>query len=236
MRYILHAQGGRTNLMDSTETGKSGEAEVRQRWAFAYSIDGDLRFISHHDTLRMFRRALARADLPVRFSEGYNPHPRIMIPLPRPVGIASDAETIVVEFERHVDPDDALSRLDKQTPSGIRLCAVRQLALKERCLPQSARYRLAIDMQQREGLEEKVRGLLSDDVVNIERESRKRGSIRSIDIRKYIDDMCVLADAVEFTLRFTQSGTAKPAELASILGYDRESINHRIRRMEVQWY
>ncbi|UCE60555.1 MAG: DUF2344 domain-containing protein [Phycisphaerales bacterium] len=222
--------------MDNTETGESGKADVRHRWAFAYSIDGDLRFISHRDTLRMFRRALARADLPVRFSEGFNPHPRIMIPLPRPVGVASDAETIVVEFERRIDPDEALSRLEKHTPSGVSLRSVRRLAPNERCIPQSARYRLAVDRQEQNGVDDKVRGLLEHDVVNIERKTPKSGSVRSIDIRKYIDDMRVVGGAVEFTLRFTQDGTARPAEVASILGYDRESINHRIRRMEVQWY
>src|SRR3989304_8362378 len=90
----------------------------RHRWLFAYSIDGDLRFISHHDTLRLFRRAMARANLPVRYSEGFNPHPRIMIPLPRPVGIASQAEAIVVETELPIDPDEALQQLRRHTPVG----------------------------------------------------------------------------------------------------------------------
>ena len=40
----------------------------RERWVFDFSLDGDLRFISHRDTLRLFHRALARASLPVSFS------------------------------------------------------------------------------------------------------------------------------------------------------------------------
>ena len=74
-----------------------------ERWVFTFSVTGDLRFISHRDTLRLLQRAVARADLPVRFSEGYNPHPRIAIPLPRPVGVASDDEAVVIEFERIID-------------------------------------------------------------------------------------------------------------------------------------
>src|SRR3990172_12981655 len=99
--------------MEGTRQDAPPREGGRYRWLFAYSIDGDLRFISHHDTLRLFRRALARADLPVRFSEGFNPHPRIMIPLPRPVGIASRAEGLVVETVGLIDPDDALRRLQE---------------------------------------------------------------------------------------------------------------------------
>src|SRR3990172_12933571 len=118
--------------MEGTRQDAPPREGGRYRWLFAYSIDGDLRFISHHDTLRLFRRALARADLPVRHSEGFNPHPRLMIPLPRPVGVASCAEVIVVETERPIDPDDALQRLERQTPEGIAMLSSRRLALAGR--------------------------------------------------------------------------------------------------------
>jgi hypothetical protein len=42
-------------------------------------------------------------------------------------------------------------------------------------------------------------------------------------------------DAVEFTLKVTEAGTARPAEVAGLLGYDKNAINHRIRRMDVAW-
>ena len=76
------------------------DTSVRETWAFAFSVTGDLRFISHRDTIRVFQRALARASLPVRYSEGFNPHPRLSLPLPRPVGVASEAEIIIVEFDQ----------------------------------------------------------------------------------------------------------------------------------------
>mgnify|MGYP001608428956 CR=1 FL=1 len=94
-----------------------------------FSIAGDLRFISHHDTLRLFQRALARAALPVRHSEGFNPHPRMTLPLPRPVGIASDAEAVIVEFDQSVAPDDLLQRLQRHTPADLNLFGVRRLAV-----------------------------------------------------------------------------------------------------------
>lgn len=202
---------------------------------FAYGIDGDLRFISHHDTLRLFRRALARADLPVRYSEGFNPHPRIMIPLPRPVGVASCAEVIVVETEHPIDPDDALQRLDRQTPEGIAMLSSRRLALAEHLQPILVRYRLDTAGASTEELSSRVRSLLDSKTAVVQRVGPKNPKGRSFDVRPFIADLRAAEDGVEFTLRVSQDGTAKPSEVAGLLGYDAATINHRIRRLEVQW-
>jgi radical SAM-linked protein len=202
---------------------------------FAYSIDGDLRFISHHDTLRLFRRALARADLPVRYSEGFNPHPRIMIPLPRPVGVASCAEVIVVETEHPIDPDDALQRLDCQTPEGIAMLSSRRLALAEHLQPILVRYRFDATGASTEELSSRVRSLLDSKTAVVQRVGPKNPKGRSFDVRPFIADLRAAEDGVEFTLRVSQDGTAKPAEVAGLLGYDAATINHRIRRLEVHW-
>lgn len=202
---------------------------------FAYSIDGDLRFISHHDTLRLFRRALARADLPVRYSEGFNPHPRMMIPLPRPVGVASVAEVIVVEMDRPIDPQDALQRLARQTPEGIQMLSVRRLALAERLQPILVRYHFDAQDLSTEELDLRSRGLLDSKAAVVQRVSPKQPKGRPFDVRPFLADLRAVEDGVEFTLRVSQDGTAKPAEVAGLLGYDAATINHRIRRLEVQW-
>ena len=202
---------------------------------FAYSIDGDLRFISHHDTLRLFRRALARADVPVRHSEGFNPHPRLMIPLPRPVGVASCAEVIVVETERPIDPDDALQRLERQTPDGIRMLSAHRLATGEHLQPLQVRYRLDASGLPTADLSLRVQNLMASQSATVERVDPKNPKGRAIDVRPFLADMQVKGNGVEFTLRVSQDGTAKPAEVAGLLGYDAATINHRIRRLEVQW-
>ena len=202
---------------------------------FAYSIDGDLRFISHHDTLRLFRRALARADLPVRFSEGFNPHPRIMIPLPRPLGVASCAEVLVVETERPIDADDAMQRLGRQTPEGIAMLSSRRLALAEHLQPIQVRYHLDATEVSTEELSSRVRSLLDSKTAVVQRVGPKNPKGRSFDVRPFIADLRAAEDGIEFTLRVSQDGTARPAEIAGLLGFDAATINHRIRRLEVLW-
>ncbi len=216
-------------------TTQVGEGEGRVRWVFAYTVDGDLRFISHDDTLRMFRRALARAELPVRFSEGFNPLPRIRIPLPLPVGIASNAESIVMEFDRPADPADALRRLQQQTPAGIRMIGVRPLGPQEGLQFALVRYRLEPDGPLPDDLEMRIRPILETDSIEVKRTRPKDNKTHTIEIRPYIVAVSVQGDAIEFTLRVTPDGTAKPAEIAGLVGYDANAINHRIRRMEVQW-
>ena len=211
------------------------EPPNRYRWVFGYAVEGDLRFISHHDTMRLFRRALARAAVPVRYSEGFNPHPRIAIPLPRPVGVASQAEAIVIETETPIDPEDVFRRLEDHTPSGLRFINVRRLEARELPRPDWVRYRLETGDRSPVDLEPRIRQLLESEVVLVERSDSKGDGLRRVDVRPYIIDLRLDGEAVEFTLRVTSAGSAKPAEIAGLLGYDAGSINHRIRRMEVRW-
>ncbi len=216
------------------ENGASPPGE-RFRWKFVFAIGGDLRFISHHDTLRLFRRALARADIPVRFTEGYNPHPRIMIPLPRPVGIASRAEALVIETERFIDSDHALQRLNEHTPENIQVISVRRLDRQERIVAESGRYRLDLGESAPTDLAERVRTILDSPVVQIQRAIPRSTQTKRVDIRPFIASLSVDGSIVEFDLRVMDGRSCKPAEIATLLGCDAGSINHRIERMEVQW-
>lgn len=209
--------------------------DERFRWLVVFSIGGDLRFLSHHDTLRLFRRALARADFPVRFTEGFNPHPKVMIPLPRPVGISSRDEALVVETDRLVDPQSALLQIQGQTPHGIKLLSLRRLERGEQVEPVRVRYRLDVSDMDRNDLNARAERVFAAASIPIERKSPKSKMARQVDIRPYLVDLNVVDDAVEFTLAVTGNGTAKPAEIAGALGFDAGSINHRIERLEVQW-
>lgn len=222
--------------------GIPGQTEdgLGHRCAFGFSIDGDLRFISHHDTLRLFRRALTRARLPVRFSQGFNPQPRIMIPLPRPVGIASDDETVVVAFDRPVDPAVACHDLGIEMPSSISIKIARMLAPHEKLVPAEVHYRLdgtQLDSGDvpAKSLPDTIQSLLDAESLPLTRTSPKWNAPRTVDVRPFIAALSMSGRTVKFVLRITGQGSAKPAEIASLLGYDAKSINHCIRRLSVRW-
>lgn len=79
--------------------------ENRQEIKMTFSKGGDLRFLSHRNVASLLERAMRRAGIPVAFSRGYNPRPRISFPSALETGVASDCEVVFVRLRQY--PDDA---------------------------------------------------------------------------------------------------------------------------------
>lgn len=77
--------------------------------------------ISHLDLMRLFMRALRRAAIPVKISQGFNPHPKLSIVRALKVGMESPAETARVELREPLAPMEFLRALNEQLPEGIRV-------------------------------------------------------------------------------------------------------------------
>lgn len=226
---------GYGEAMVATANGNGDAARERHKLAFNYRIEGDLKFISHHDTLRMFRRVFARAALPVKLSQGFNPQPRMSIPLPRPVGIASNDETVVVELTKPVDPGEARCRLDEQMPVGAPMIGARTLPPGERLVPVSVVYRLELGPERPADLHARVRRLLDAEHIEVRRVSPKYREPRTIDLRAFVLEINLDDRGIEFLARVTDAGTARPAEIAGALGLAAGPINHLLRRMKIHW-
>ena len=80
-----------------------------------------MRYISHLDLMRLFMRALRRAELPLKMSEGFSPHPKLSFKRALKLGVESQHEegSIVLKFP--VEPEDFKNRLQKQLPEGIKI-------------------------------------------------------------------------------------------------------------------
>ena len=200
-----------------------------------FAVDGDIQYLSHQDTIRMFGRALARARLPVRYSQGFNPHPRMSLPLPRPVAVASDAEKLVVEFTEAVACDDLARRLQEQMPPGIRVRGARTLDPADRCLPIQVHYRVGLPAIDPTQLRQAIDRLLATDSVCVKRDGGGKVPSKRVDIRPFIERVETTADGLVMVLNVTERGSARPAEVCNALGIQDEAILHRIRRTEVKW-
>ena len=128
--------------------------------AIRFAICGDLRFISHHDTMRLFERALSRAQLPVKFSEGFNPRPQLSLPVPRAVGITGEAEVLLIAFSEPVNPEEVLSRLIEQMPAGIKMLSVGKLEGNGKICVDRACYVVAIPREQATTVAQNLKGIL----------------------------------------------------------------------------
>jgi radical SAM-linked protein len=84
-----------------------------------YAKRGRLRFSSTRDFQRALERALRRAQVPMAFSAGFHPHPRISYANAAPTGTASEAEYVELGLTRRVDPDTLRADLDAALPTGL---------------------------------------------------------------------------------------------------------------------
>jgi radical SAM-linked protein len=92
---------------------------VVQRVRVRYAKRGRLRFTSHRDFARAFERALRRADVPVAYSAGFNPHPKVSYVGAAPTGVASEAEYLELALAATVDVEQLRAALDACLPPGL---------------------------------------------------------------------------------------------------------------------
>lgn len=90
-----------------------------QRLRIHYAKRGRLRFTSHRDFQRAFERALRRADVPMAYSAGFNPHPKVSYVGASPTGVASEAEYLEIAVAHRCDPTLLREALDASLPPGL---------------------------------------------------------------------------------------------------------------------
>jgi radical SAM-linked protein len=84
-----------------------------------YAKRGRLRFTSHRDFARAFERALRRAEVPMGYSAGFSPHPKISYVGAAPTGVSSEAEYLEIGLARDVDVTELRDALDAALPDGL---------------------------------------------------------------------------------------------------------------------
>lgn len=97
-----------------------------QRFRIRYAKRGRLRFASHRDFQRAFERALRRAEVPMAYSAGFTPHPKISYANAAPTGTASEAEYVEIGVAAACEADDLRTRIDAALPEGFDVLEVVQ--------------------------------------------------------------------------------------------------------------
>ncbi|MBU4346533.1 MAG: TIGR03936 family radical SAM-associated protein [Candidatus Omnitrophica bacterium] len=93
---------------------------------FVFAKKGTMRFISHLDLMRLFMRALRRADFPLKITQGFNPHPKLSIKRALKLGVESDNEEAAIVLKEQISPEEFKQRLQRQLPEGIFIKQVTQ--------------------------------------------------------------------------------------------------------------
>lgn len=107
-----------------------------------YEKKGDAAFLSHRETMRILERSLRRCELPLVFSAGFNPRPRISFAPALPLGVAAEAEYLEVTLEGEVEVSEARRKINDALPEGLRVTDVQALASSMPNLSRWTRYGL----------------------------------------------------------------------------------------------
>ncbi|GLZ81846.1 radical SAM protein [Actinorhabdospora filicis] len=158
------------------------QAPVVQRVRIRYTKRGPLRFTSHRDFARALERAVRRAHLPIAYSSGFHPHPRISYVSAAPTGVASEAEYAEIALQKRMDPADLRRDLDAALPPGLDVVEAVEAqggGLDERI--EASLWRLELPGVAREAATPAIEAFLSADEVLVERMTKK--GLRTIDAR-----------------------------------------------------
>ena len=180
-----------------------------------FSKTGKLRFLSHHDLMRLFERALRRTGLPLRMTEGYNPHPVIAFPTALGLGIESVDEILEFELSSWSAPRQIEKLLGEQLPEGVAVASAEAFDRKQRSFVNYVEYEASIPAQG-EGLRDRIAAFLALKECPVERASDK-GS-KTVEIRQYVMALDLEEDRLYLRIRVTDQGTAKPEEVLRSIG------------------
>jgi radical SAM-linked protein len=186
----------------------------------------ELKFISHLDIIRLWLRAMRRAGIPLEYTEGFSPHPRISLAVPLSVGVTADNELMDISITKVVSPHWFIDTVNRQLPDGLEVLEATPIGPNVPSLQSQVRF-TQYQVEVKTGKNEEEIKTELDRVLSLEslpwHHERDTGR-KSYDLRNLIDDIwlvemkpagCVLG----MILRCDESGSGRPEQVALALGF-----------------
>ncbi len=204
-----------------------------------YSKEEEARFLSHLDLMMAMERAFRRAGLPLAFSEGFNPHPRIAYASALAVGVTSEGEYLDLQLREELPPEVVLERVSKVLPRGLRVKAVVPVTKRKQSLMaviNLARYRVEVPIVQdydqeiekelllqevidQEVIDRVIAQAIAFPVYLVQRQGKK--GIREVNIRPGIRELTGQIRGrkliLEMAVQTGSSGNVKPEEVVKMV-------------------
>ena len=196
------------------------------RLRLTFSKTSAMRFTGHLDLFSTLERTMRRANLPLAYSQGFNPRPKITLASALPLGFTSDCELADIWLENDVPVEEVASALKKAAPPGIEIHAVEALAEsapKPQTELESSEFLVTL-LEPVEDLTERVEQLLA--AKELPRERVRKGKKRTYDLRELIGELEVLPQDAEgnprlrMRLAAREGATGRPEEALEALGLD----------------
>ena len=186
----------------------------------------ELKFISHLDIIRLWVRALRRAGIPLEYTEGFSPHPRISLAVPLSVGVTAENELMDVAITKIVSPHWFMDTVNRQLPEGLKVLEASPIGLNVPSLQSQVRFAQYQVELKTDRSEEAVKAMI-DHLLTAEtlpwHHERDTGR-RSYDLRTLIDDIWLIETrpsccTLGMRLRCDESGSGRPEQVALALRF-----------------
>jgi len=207
-----------------------------------HSKEDRIKYISHLDMMRTFQRAIRRAALPVAFTQGFSPHPKIAFASALPVGLTSEGEYLDIIMESDIEPEEFDARLNFASPSGIKIMQSAKIDPKHPSLMsviERASYRIFMPVFVEE-FAERTEAFLNQPYVLVTKE--KSDTMQYVNIRPLIhwvklNSSDVSEQTLDVMLNSGSKSNLKPQifadALLDFLKVDRKFFNHKIHRLDM---
>ncbi len=197
-----------------------------QRLRLKFNRGEEVKFLSHLDLIRLWERALRRAEVPLAYSEGFTPHPRFCLAAPLPTGVTSETEFMDIWLKRWLTADSFLTLLKRQLPPGISISDIWIIGLNVPSLQSQVRfaeYQVEIESEKTElELKQAIISLLS--AKNLPWQHSRDNVTRHYDLRALIDDLWLISQhdsrcILGMRLRCDSQGSGRPEQVTAALGF-----------------
>lgn len=164
------------------------------RYVIKFSKDGVIRYISHLDLLRLFKRSFKRVDVRLQYSQGFNPHPKMSFAQPLSLGYAASAEYLEFDTTEPYATDQIIERLNSVMPEGIHVFACEELPVGGKtlaALTEAADYELLIpcDGSFQGDVEASAKRYMEQEHIKVVKHQKKTGKDIEVDVRPMIHEM-----------------------------------------------
>jgi radical SAM-linked protein len=208
---------------------------AKQRLRIRFTRDETLKYIGHLDMARTWQRVARRAHLPLAYSEGFNPQPRMSFAAALPVGCTSDHEELDMVLSPSCAIDEVKAQLDRVLPPGMKVISIAEMPLNAPALQMqlaAAEFEITVEGEEAIGLlQERVPQFIAATEIMRDR----RGKVYNL--RPLVQALAIepagadRAAVIRSRLQANAEGTGRPDELAAALGLDPAAV--KIKRTKL---
>lgn len=213
------------------------------RYVLRFTKEGNMKYISHLDLHRLFKRGLKKAGISTNYSQGFNPHEIVNVVQPLSLGSESSSEYFELETPNVMDMA-LVEEINRSFPKGIAFTYLKKLPITKKNLSaysEFASYRFSVPAELTEEQAAKVPSFMDQDQIMILKKSKKtkepvekniKDQIRTFEA--YYQDGCLCGECI---LRCASNETLNPVllvqSLCTFAGFEAEKSAVSIRRLEL---